>query len=154
MAMDFYGRRIRDELRSQAFQNAKLLGRVRLDFLNLPPPILSFEPAASNRRRCRSSSLFVQASQKAPGMYSAPQPEGLANFSSRYNRDESHIMLRERVIGISLKTFLAERVQPGNPNDPFYNNSCPFCWDEYHGKHRAIRILPCNHVFGRECLPP
>lgn len=58
----------------------------------------------------------------------------------------------DRLFGISKRTFLETRIQPANPNDTLYNDRCPFCWDEYHDRHPSARILPCNHVFGLECI--
>ncbi|KAH7066513.1 hypothetical protein FB567DRAFT_616345 [Paraphoma chrysanthemicola] len=61
-------------------------------------------------------------------------------------------MLIDRYFGRSKKVFLAQSIQPANPNDALYNEKCPYCWDTYHDDHRAYRIHPCNHVFGLECV--
>jgi hypothetical protein len=49
--------------------------------------------------------------------------------------------------------FLAQNVVPANDNDAFNDNKCTFCWGPYDDAHPGVRILPCNHVFGRDCLP-
>jgi hypothetical protein len=50
------------------------------------------------------------------------------------------------------KIFLAQNVIPANDNDDFNDNKCTFCWGPYDDDHPGVRVLPCNHVFGRECL--
>ncbi|KAH7390775.1 hypothetical protein DE146DRAFT_758222 [Phaeosphaeria sp. MPI-PUGE-AT-0046c] len=58
----------------------------------------------------------------------------------------------DKYLGISKQTFLDHHVVPANDNDRLKDNKCSFCWDAYHEDHHAVRVLPCNHVFGRECL--
>lgn len=48
--------------------------------------------------------------------------------------------------------FLKTRVIPTTSADPYFEDKCPCCWDTYHEMHRAVRILPCNHTFGKQCL--
>ena len=60
--------------------------------------------------------------------------------------------LFDRFLGVSKTTFFATRVVPANPNDAYYGNRCSFCWGEYDDTHEGVRVLPCNHVFGRDCL--
>ena len=48
--------------------------------------------------------------------------------------------------------FLQNNVVPANDNDAFNDNKCTFCWGAYDDEHPGVRILPCNHVFGRDCL--
>jgi hypothetical protein len=52
----------------------------------------------------------------------------------------------------TLTKFLTENVLPASKEDKFYDPKCPICWDTYDTEHPAVRILPCNHIFGRECL--
>ncbi|KAH7069983.1 hypothetical protein BKA63DRAFT_92783 [Paraphoma chrysanthemicola] len=61
-------------------------------------------------------------------------------------------MLIDSHFGRSKEVFLAQGIQPANPNGALYNEKCPYCWDAYHDDHRAYLILPCNHVFGLECV--
>ncbi|KAI1668291.1 Ring finger domain containing protein [Pyrenophora tritici-repentis] len=57
------------------------------------------------------------------------------------------------VLGISKKTFLKQHVVPSSPYDKFNDDICAFCLCEYNDSdHLAVRVLPCNHVFGRPCL--
>jgi hypothetical protein len=56
------------------------------------------------------------------------------------------------MFGRSKQTFLKTRVVPANDNDAFNDNKCTYCWDPYDEEHPGVRVLPCNHVFGRECL--
>jgi hypothetical protein len=58
--------------------------------------------------------------------------------------------LLERWIGVSFRTFFTGLV-PANPNDVYYNGRCAFCWRYYDDHHRGVR-LPCNHIFGADCL--
>jgi hypothetical protein len=58
----------------------------------------------------------------------------------------------DSIRGISRKTFLKENVLPANHDDKFNDNKCAYCWGPYDKDHPAIRVLPCNHVFGHECL--
>jgi len=60
--------------------------------------------------------------------------------------------LLERFTSVSKPTFLATRVIPANPNDAHYDDRCTFCWDQYNDEHQDVRVLPCNHVFGANCL--
>lgn len=54
---------------------------------------------------------------------------------------------------VSRETFLRDRVLPANGNDRFNDNTCVFCWDDYNDEdHHGVRVLPCNHVFGKKCL--
>lgn len=48
--------------------------------------------------------------------------------------------------------FLRHNVILANQNDDFYNERCSFCWDTYRFLHVAMRVLPCNHIFGSSCL--
>jgi hypothetical protein len=50
------------------------------------------------------------------------------------------------------EVFLAQNVVPANDNDAFNDNKCTFYWGTYDDEHPSVRVLPCNHVFGRECL--
>jgi hypothetical protein len=61
-------------------------------------------------------------------------------------------LLEQRSTGISRQTFLAEKVVPANPNDAHYGDRCTVCWESYDDQHRGVRVLPCNHVFGADCL--
>ncbi|CAA9966943.1 Ubiquitin-protein ligase/ zinc ion binding protein [Pyrenophora teres f. maculata] len=57
------------------------------------------------------------------------------------------------MLAISKEAFLNQHVVPATPHDKFNDNKCSFCWDKYNdGNHPAVRVLPCNHVFGRPCL--
>jgi hypothetical protein len=60
--------------------------------------------------------------------------------------------LCDRFLGVSKATFFETQVVPANPNDAYYDNRCTFCWDQYDDTHEGVRVLPCNHVFGRDCL--
>ena len=60
--------------------------------------------------------------------------------------------LFDSFLGVSKTTFVATRVVPANPNDAYYGNRCSFCWGEYDDTHEGVRVLLCNHVFGRDCL--
>ncbi|KAF2870036.1 hypothetical protein BDV95DRAFT_608058 [Massariosphaeria phaeospora] len=51
----------------------------------------------------------------------------------------------------SKASFLRNLI-PANENDAFNDNRCAYCWDAYHEDHQPVRVLPCNHVFGRACL--
>lgn len=54
---------------------------------------------------------------------------------------------------ISKSSFLEKRVIPANDNDAFNNGKCAYCWGPYDSEeHPPVRILPCNHVFGKDCL--
>jgi hypothetical protein len=56
-------------------------------------------------------------------------------------------------LGISSHTFLKTRVFPALPTDRFNDNNCCFCWSPYNTTdHPGVRILPCDHVLGRDCL--
>ncbi|KAF1962627.1 hypothetical protein CC80DRAFT_565088 [Byssothecium circinans] len=55
------------------------------------------------------------------------------------------------IVPISKATFLRERVVPASDDDAFNHNKCAYCWDTY-DNHPAVRILPCNHVFGYDCF--
>ena len=48
--------------------------------------------------------------------------------------------------------FLQNNVVPANDNDAFNDNKCTYCWGAYDDEHPGVRILSCNHVFGRDCL--
>ncbi|KAF2811727.1 uncharacterized protein BDZ99DRAFT_475245 [Mytilinidion resinicola] len=66
--------------------------------------------------------------------------------------------------------FLAHMLQPSLLTDPFRGPNCPICHEEYTADipniapdeppeqaprprpHNAVRILPCNHIFGEPCL--
>lgn len=58
----------------------------------------------------------------------------------------------ERIFGKSKTTFINSCIIPANDNDRFNDNKCAFCWDVYSDSHVAARILPCNHVLGRDCI--
>ncbi|KAF2128067.1 hypothetical protein P153DRAFT_358202 [Dothidotthia symphoricarpi CBS 119687] len=58
----------------------------------------------------------------------------------------------DNILGVSKQSFLQNRVVPVKSGDKFNNDKCLICWDSYHGHHLGVRILPCNHVFGRDCL--
>ena len=58
----------------------------------------------------------------------------------------------DHYLGISKQNFLDHHVVPANDNDAFYNDKCIVCWDPYDDGHPAVRVLPCNHVFGHQCL--
>ncbi|KAJ8112442.1 hypothetical protein OPT61_g5184 [Boeremia exigua] len=60
--------------------------------------------------------------------------------------------LLDRYVGISKKEFLSRNVIPANPNDAHYDARCSFCWGDYDDNHEGVRVLPCNHVFGADCL--
>ena len=47
---------------------------------------------------------------------------------------------------------MQNNVVPANDNDAFNDNKCPFCWGAYDDEHPGVRILACDHVFGRDCL--
>jgi hypothetical protein len=52
----------------------------------------------------------------------------------------------------SKNTFLKEHTVPAKDDDKFNNNKCVQCWNEYTDEHPGVKILPCGHVFGRDCL--
>jgi hypothetical protein len=52
----------------------------------------------------------------------------------------------------SKQSFIKHNIVPANDNDAFNDNKCSFCWDSYHNDHPGVRVLPCNHVFGRDCV--
>jgi hypothetical protein len=54
--------------------------------------------------------------------------------------------------GNSKDTFVQERIVPANANDAYYDDKCLFCWCGYDDAHTSVRILPCNHIVGRDCL--
>lgn len=58
----------------------------------------------------------------------------------------------DKFSGISKNTFVKDRVVPANDNDVFNDNKCTFCWGPYDKDHSGACVLPCNHVFGRDCL--
>ena len=60
--------------------------------------------------------------------------------------------LLERFTSVSKSTFLATKIIPANPNDAHYDGRCTFCWEQYTEEHQGVRVLPCNHVFGADCL--
>ncbi|KAF2242331.1 hypothetical protein BU26DRAFT_510738 [Trematosphaeria pertusa] len=60
--------------------------------------------------------------------------------------------LMASLLRVSKSTFLTTRVVPANDNDIFNDNKCAFCWGPYDDGHPAVRVLPCNHVFGQDCL--
>ncbi|KAF1914446.1 hypothetical protein BDU57DRAFT_540374 [Ampelomyces quisqualis] len=63
----------------------------------------------------------------------------------------ANVML-DKLLGISKATFVKEKVVPANDKDVFNDNRCAFCWGPYDEDHPGARVLPCNHVFGRDCL--
>jgi hypothetical protein len=64
-----------------------------------------------------------------------------------------HIIMVENTPVISSRTFLKRHVFPTLPTDQFNDNKCCFCWSPYDDTdHPGVRILPCNHVIGRDCL--
>lgn len=32
------------------------------------------------------------------------------------------------------------------------NGKCLFCWGSYSLQHPAMRMLPCGHILGRDCI--
>jgi hypothetical protein len=60
--------------------------------------------------------------------------------------------LLNRFLGDSKATLFDTQVVPADPNNAYYGNRCSFCWSEYADTHEGVRVLPCNHVFGRDCL--
>jgi hypothetical protein len=55
--------------------------------------------------------------------------------------------------GSSKDTFVQQRIVPANPNDAYYDNKCLLCWCFYDdATHISVRVLPCNHIFGSDCL--
>jgi hypothetical protein len=59
----------------------------------------------------------------------------------------------EKTLGISRRTFLKDRIFPALPTDQFNDKKCCYCWAPYNTTdHPGVRILPCNHVIGRDCL--
>jgi hypothetical protein len=54
---------------------------------------------------------------------------------------------------ISKQSFIENSIVPANDNDAFINDQCVICWDSYDDdNHPSVRVLPCNHIFGRGCL--
>ncbi|KAH6852831.1 hypothetical protein BKA58DRAFT_60314 [Alternaria rosae] len=58
----------------------------------------------------------------------------------------------DKLFGVTKKTFLEKIVVRASDHDKFNDNKCMFCWGSYDEDHRAVRVQPCNHVFGRDCL--
>ena len=58
----------------------------------------------------------------------------------------------EQSFGIPRSAFLSKHVIPAHEDDRFINDKRLFCWNSYHEKHPAVRILPCGHVFGQHCV--
>ena len=59
----------------------------------------------------------------------------------------------ESIFGVSRTTFLNKHVVPAKSDDKFYNDKCIFCFGKYEQfEHPAVRILPCGHIFGRDCV--
>jgi len=58
----------------------------------------------------------------------------------------------ESTFGISRETFLRKHVVPAHEDDRYMNEKCMVCWGTYDEEHPAVRILPCGHVFGRDCV--
>lgn len=59
----------------------------------------------------------------------------------------------EHFTGLPTKEyFLKKRVVPAKDDDKYNNNRCVQCWDEYREDHPGVKISPCGHVFGRDCL--
>ncbi|KAF2115355.1 hypothetical protein BDV96DRAFT_77017 [Lophiotrema nucula] len=50
------------------------------------------------------------------------------------------------------ETFLKQHVFRAARTDKFYDKKCSFCWSQYDKTHSAVRVQPCHHIFGRECL--
>ncbi|KAL5455272.1 hypothetical protein PMIN07_007180, partial [Paraphaeosphaeria minitans] len=48
--------------------------------------------------------------------------------------------------------FLRHSVVPAKKDDRFNDNKCAFCWGAYDETHPAVKIRPCNHVYGRACV--
>lgn len=48
--------------------------------------------------------------------------------------------------------FFRDHVVPAKKDDKFNDNKCVRCWGEYDEEHPGVKILPCGHVFGRDCL--
>ncbi|KAF3048988.1 hypothetical protein E8E11_009648 [Didymella keratinophila] len=49
---------------------------------------------------------------------------------------------------VSRDTFLHQNVISAHSEDKYINDKCTFCWGSYDEEHPAVRILPCDHVFG------
>ncbi|KAJ4338782.1 hypothetical protein N0V87_003697 [Didymella glomerata] len=59
----------------------------------------------------------------------------------------------EHFTGLPSKdSFLKKCVVPAKDDDKFNNNRCVRCWGEYTKDHPGVKISPCGHVFGRDCL--
>lgn len=52
----------------------------------------------------------------------------------------------------SKETFLKHHVVPAKESDKFNTKRCGSCWDEYTDEHPGVKISPCGHVLGRDCL--
>jgi hypothetical protein len=53
---------------------------------------------------------------------------------------------------LSKEYFKRKNIIPARDNDTFNDGKCCYCWGEYNDSHKAVRILPSNHVLGHECL--
>ncbi|KAF9691955.1 hypothetical protein EKO04_009858 [Ascochyta lentis] len=61
--------------------------------------------------------------------------------------------LLDKFTGLPSKnTFLEEHVLPAKKDDKFNSNKCVQCWGEYTDEHPGVKVQPCGHVFGRDCL--
>ncbi|KAI4610559.1 uncharacterized protein J4E87_010735 [Alternaria ethzedia] len=58
----------------------------------------------------------------------------------------------EKLFGVTKNTFLEKNVVRAGENDKYYEDKCTFCWGPYDEDHRAVRVQPCDHVFGDVCL--
>lgn len=52
----------------------------------------------------------------------------------------------------SKSAFLEKHVIPVKDGDKYNNDKCACCWDGYTEEHPSVKILPCGHVFGRDCV--
>lgn len=48
--------------------------------------------------------------------------------------------------------FLANGVTLATTDDRFNDGRCAFCWCAYDETHTAVKIQPCEHVYGAPCL--
>ena len=96
--------------------------------------------------------LYLRSRNHQPPFYTTPTATMAAlldRFLDFYDRFPESF---DRFLGISKATFFDSHVVPANLNDAYCGNKCPFCWDKYGDTHEAVRVLSCNHVFGRDCL--
>jgi hypothetical protein len=54
---------------------------------------------------------------------------------------------------VSKRTFIDKHIVPANENDRFMDSKYSFCWNTYDDEaHPPVRVLPCNHIFGKACI--